>query len=304
MLGKLFKKTKYIQLKPEEMRAALGADPEMIHRTASADARAQVPDGLYLKCKSCGTNWDRESFDLSDGVCPVCGHHHRLKPIQRISQIMDEGSFEALFEDVLGNNPLGFPQYEEKLHKEQQKTDRTEAVLVGTGRINGFECAIGVMDPSFMMGSMGVAVGERITRIIEHADQHKLPLIILTASGGARMQEGIFSLMQMAKTSIALSQFGRHGGLYISVLTDPTTGGVTASFAMLGDLILAEPKALIGFAGPRVIEQTIRQKLPEGFQTAEFLLEHGYIDHIVPRENMAATLAHLIHLHGGRRYEA
>lgn len=304
MLGKLFKKTKYIQLKPEEMRAAVAADKDQSLRTFSADARAQVPDGLYLKCKSCGTNWDHESFESSNGVCPVCGHHHRLKPEQRIDQIMDAGSFVALFEDVLGNNPLGFPQYDEKLAKEQEKNQRTEAVLVGTGRINGFECAIGVMDPSFMMGSMGVAVGERITRIIEHADQHKLPLIILTASGGARMQEGIFSLMQMAKTSIALSQFGRHGGLYISILTDPTTGGVTASFAMLGDLILAEPKALIGFAGPRVIEQTIRQKLPEGFQTSEFLLEHGFIDHIVPREKMAGTLANLIHLHGGRRYEA
>lgn len=296
MLGKLFKKTKYIQLSPEELKAA--------NQSASVPSKVHVPDGLYIKCKACGKNWDRESFERSEGVCPECGHHHRLKPFERIEQILDKGSFKPLFEDVTATNPLGFPDYEGKVEKEAVKTQRTEAVLTGVGTIDAFPCAIGVMDPSFMMGSMGTAVGERITRLIEHATEQGLPLIILTASGGARMQEGIFSLMQMAKTSIALSQFSRSGGFYVSVLTDPTTGGVTASFAMLGDVILAEPKALIGFAGPRVIEQTIRQKLPEGFQTSEFLLKHGFVDHIVERENLSKTLAQLIHLHGGRRYEA
>lgn len=295
MIGKLFKKTKYIQLKPEELAHSTGS--------VSHYHTNQVPEGLYLKCKKCGFMQDRESFEQKQGVCGKCGHHNRLTPAERLKTLVDEGSFTALFEDVLGSNPLDFPKYTEKVAAERIKTDRSEAVLTGEARISGFPCAVGVMDPSFMMGSMGAAVGERITRLIEHATVHKLPLIILTASGGARMQEGIFSLMQMAKTSIALSQLSRNGGLYISVLTDPTTGGVTASFAMLGDIILAEPGALIGFAGPRVIEQTIRQKLPEGFQTAEFLLEQGFVDKLVPRDQLSRTIGQIIKIHGGKAYE-
>ncbi len=290
MIGKLFKKTKYITLPTESEKVI--------------KVKAVVPDGLYLMCKSCGHNMDREVYDASMGVCPKCGYHHRLTPEERLELVVDSGSFEELFTDVVSNNPLDFPDYPSKVDQERKKTNRSEAVVVGFAKISGYKCAIGVMDPSFMMGSMGQAVGERITRLVEYALEKKLPLIILTASGGARMQEGIFSLMQMAKTSIALSQFSKSGGLYISILTDPTTGGVTASFAMLGDIILAEPKALIGFAGPRVIEQTIRQKLPEGFQTSEFLLEHGFIDRIVERNQMAEVLAQLIKIHGGVKYEA
>ncbi len=295
MLSNLFKKTKYIQLRPENL---VPYESKNVHATSG-----RIPEGLYIKCKKCGFMQDREQYATLDGICKQCGNHSRLTPVERLSFMVDTDSFESLFEDVLGNNPLDFPAYEGKVASERKKTSATEAVLTGTGRIDGYPCAVGIMDPSFMMGSMGSAVGERITRLIEHATEKKLPLILVTASGGARMQEGIFSLMQMAKTSIALSQHSRSGGLYISVLTDPTTGGVTASFAMLGDIILAEPGALIGFAGPRVIEQTIRQKLPEGFQTSEFLLEHGFIDNIVSREKMPALLAQLIRIHGGQRHE-
>ena len=295
MIGKLFKKTKYIQLRPEELAFS--------KNVVSSQHSQQVPEGLYLKCKKCGHMQDREQFENRQGLCEKCGHLSRLTPFERLKTLVDSGSFEPLFEEVEGRNPLDFPDYEKKTAAEQNKTQRTEAVLTGLATIDGYPCAIGVMDPSFMMGSMGVAVGERITKLIEHADHQKLPLIILTASGGARMQEGIFSLMQMAKTSIALSQLSRSGGLYVSVLTDPTTGGVTASFAMLGDIILAEPGALIGFAGPRVIEQTIRQKLPEGFQTAEFLLAHGFVDKIVPREQLSKTIAQIIRIHGGKANE-
>lgn len=295
MLSNLFKKTKYIQLRPENL---LPYEPKTVYATSG-----RIPEGLYIKCKKCGFMQDREQYVNLDGICKQCGHHSRLTPDERLAFMVDPQSFEPLFEDVLGANPLDFPAYEGKVSSERKKTSASEGVLTGTGRIDGYPCAIGIMDPSFMMGSMGSAVGERITRLIEHATENKLPLILVTASGGARMQEGIFSLMQMAKTSIALSQLSRGGGLYISVLTDPTTGGVTASFAMLGDIILAEPGALIGFAGPRVIEQTIRQKLPDGFQTSEFLLEHGFIDNIVSREKMPDLLAQLIRIHGGQRHE-
>lgn len=294
-LSNLFKKTKYIQLRPENLV------PYEVKATSVNSGR--IPEGLYIKCKKCGFMQDREQYVDLNGLCKQCGSHSRLSPEERLNFMVDSESFESLFEDVLGKNPLEFPAYESKVSSERKKTGATEAVLTGTARIGGYPCAIGIMDPSFMMGSMGSAVGERITKLIEHATLKKLPLILVTASGGARMQEGIFSLMQMAKTSIALSQHSRSGGLYISILTDPTTGGVTASFAMLGDIILAEPGALIGFAGPRVIEQTIRQKLPEGFQTSEFLLEHGFIDNIVSREKMPELLAQLIRIHGGKRHE-
>lgn len=294
IMGKLFKKTKYIQLKPNEMTAfeKNNSDTKLAQSTVST-----------LNCKQCQKPIDAVTLIASDGVCPFCNYHSRLNPVDRILQLADKGSFVPLFETIVGENPLDFPQYESKLQKEQDKTGRTEAVTTGICRIGGYVSAIAVMDSTFMMGSMGTAVGERITQLIDYAESEKLPLVILTASGGARMQEGIFSLMQMAKTSIALSQFNRSGGLYISVLTDPTTGGVTASFAMLGDIILAEPGALIGFAGPRVIEQTIRQKLPEGFQTSEFLLAHGYVDRIVPRNQLNHTIGLILSMHGGQRYE-
>lgn len=295
IMGKLFKKTKYIQLKPNELEAYGNK-----HQAERVETGAPKSN---LFCKKCQVAIDPEVFAACEGVCPNCGHHSRLNPIERIAQLVDKGSFEPMFETVLSENPLSFPKYESKLAQEKEKTGRTEAIATGKASISGYACAIGVMDSSFMMGSMGSAVGERITQLIDYAHQEKLPLIILTASGGARMQEGIFSLMQMAKTSIALSQFSRGGGLYISVLTDPTTGGVTASFAMLGDIILAEPGALIGFAGPRVIEQTIRQKLPEGFQTSEFLLANGFVDKIVPRQQLNRTIGQIIKIHGGRTYE-
>lgn len=291
VLGGLFKKTKYIKLNINE-------EPKK-HMT-----KANVPDGLYIRCKACGCNWDREAFEESRGICGSCGHHHRLSPLKRIELMLDENSFEPMFEDVQGKNHLGFPDYDRKLAQASSKGESSEAVLCGTGSVGKMPVAIGVMDPSFMMGSMGSAVGERITKLIEFATDKRLPLVLVTASGGARMQEGIFSLMQMAKTSIALAEHHRKGCLYISLLTDPTTGGVTASYAMLGDIILAEPGALIGFAGPRVIEQTIRQKLPEGFQTSEFLLAHGFIDRIVEREALHHTLKQILLLHGGRSYEA
>lgn len=291
VLGGLFKKTKYIKLNVNE-----NAQTTVLKPT--------VPDGLYIRCKQCGTNWDREAFEDNKCICPSCGHHHRLRPAERIAFMVDEGTFEPMFDNVTAKNHLNFPGYDQKLTLESERAQATEAVMCGTASIGGLSCAIGVMDPSFMMGSMGSAVGEKITLLIEHATEHCLPLILVTASGGARMQEGIFSLMQMAKTSIALSEHHRKGGLYVSVLTDPTTGGVTASYAMLGDIILAEPGALIGFAGPRVIEQTIRQKLPEGFQTSEFLLAHGFIDQIVEREGMHVTLKKILKLHKGAHYEA
>lgn len=291
VFGGLFKKTKYIKL-------------NVLEDQKEHYSKANVPDGLYIRCKACGSNWDREAFEENKCICSACGHHHRLSPLKRIELMLDEGSFQPMFETVMGKNHLDFPDYDNKLVEAASKGESSEAVVCGLGRVGKIPIAVGFMDPSFMMGSMGSAVGERITQLIEYASAHTLPLVLVTASGGARMQEGIFSLMQMAKTSIALAEHHRKGGLYISLLTDPTTGGVTASYAMLGDIILAEPGALIGFAGPRVIEQTIRQKLPEGFQTSEFLLAHGFIDRIVEREALHHTLKQILVLHGGRSYEA
>jgi len=221
----------------------------------------------------------------------------RINPRKIIEDIIDEDTFIEFDVDLEASNPLDFPDYKSKIALAKDATKEKEAVISGEGDINGERAIICVMNPSFMMGSMGTVVGEKITRAIEKAIEKKLPLIIFSASGGARMQEGILSLMQMAKTSAALARLNESGQLYISVLTDPTTGGVTASFAMLGDIILAEPGALIGFAGPRVIEQTIKQKLPEGFQRAEFLLEKGFIDKIVKREDMKDTLSKILRLH-------
>ena len=216
---------------------------------------------------------------------------------ERFALIMDEGSCETLFAGVVGGDPLAFPGYGEKLDAQRAKTGMDEAFAAVCGTICGAKCVVGVLDSGFFMGSMGRGVGEKVTLTVEYAMEHRLPLIIFSASGGARMQEGIFSLMQMAKTGAAVADFSEHGGLFISVLTHPTTGGVTASFASLGDIMLAEPGALIGFAGPRVIEQTIGEKLPEGFQRSEFQLEHGFVDAIVPRTQMRETIAKLLRLH-------
>ena len=249
-----------------------------------------VPDDLYTKCPSCGQPILSRKYRELLRVCPHCGAHGVLGVRDRLTATVDEGSFRELFGNVRSRDPLDFPGYAEKLSALEQKTGLREAVITGTARIGGYRTALAVMDSRFIMGSMSSAVGEKITRLAEYAAKKKLPLIIFCASGGARMQEGIYSLMQMAKTSAAIGRLGEAGCLYISVLTNPTTGG---------DIILAEPKALIGFAGPRVIEQTIKQKLPEGFQRAEFLQECGFVDEVVPRSKMRGVLIRLLRLHSG-----
>jgi len=258
--------------------------------------------GKWVKCDNCKEIIYKEDLHNNLSVCPNCGKHFRLSARRRIKQIADEGTFKEIGEDILTEDPLHFEGYLKKVESLKEKTKIEEAVKCGICEIEGQKAVLGVMDGNFLMGSMGSAVGERITLAIETAIKRKLPLVMFCVSGGARMQEGIVSLMQMAKTSAAIAKLNESGLLYISVFTDPTTGGVTASFASLGDIILAEPKALIGFAGPRVIEQTIKQKLPDGFQRSEFLLEHGFIDKIVERKDMKKTLAKLIRLHtkGGK----
>ena len=258
-----------------------------------------APDDLYTNCPSCGQPILSRKYRELLRVCPHCGAHGVLGVRDRLAATVDEGSFRELFGNVRSRDPLNFPGYAEKLSALEQKTGLREAVITGTARIGGYRTALAVMDSRFIMGSMSSAVGEKITRLAEYAAKKRLPLIVFCASGGARMQEGIYSLMQMAKTSAAIGRLGEAGCLYISVLTNPTTGGVTASFASLGDIILAEPKALIGFAGPRVIEQTIKQKLPEGLQRAEFLQECGFVDEVVPRSEMRGVLIRLLRLHGG-----
>ena len=253
--------------------------------------------GKWVKCNNCKEILYKEELKNNYSICPNCGKYFRLSARRRIKQIIDEGTFEEIDTDMQTSDLLKFEGYKEKIQALQEKTKIQEAIQTGTGNINGLKVAIGVMDSNFMMGSMGSVVGEKITRLVEKAIQEKLPVILFCVSGGARMQEGIISLMQMAKTSSAIAKLDEAGLLYVSVLTDPTTGGVTASFASLGDIILAEPGALIGFAGPRVIEQTIKQKLPEGFQSAEFLLEHGFIDKIVERKDMKNTLYNIVKMH-------
>lgn len=280
MLKNVFKKNQYVKIP---------------YKTIN---EPNIPSDMWVKCENCGEIIYKEDFYDSNKVCEKCEQHFRLDCYARINLIIDKDTFVENNLDISTKNVLNFPSYEEKIIDLQDKTGLSEAVITGTGKIFGENVAIAVMDSRFLMGSMGSAVGEKITRLIEEATSKKLPLIIFTASGGARMQEGIVSLMQMAKTSAAIGRYSESKGLYISVLTDPTTGGVTASFAMLGDIILAEPGSLIGFAGPRVIKQTINQELPEGFQKAEFLLEHGFIDKIVKRKDMKETLYKIIKLHG------
>lgn len=259
--------------------------------------RPDVPKGLFGKCKKCGQMVLSEEVRENGYICPKCGGYVRMHAKRRIKMLVDKGTFEPWFEGLEISNPLGDKEYEKKLLEVKEKTKLEEAVITGKALINGSEVALAVMDGRFLMASMGEIVGEKITRTVEKATEENLPLVIVACSGGARMQEGIISLMQMAKTSAALKRHSESGNLYISVLTDPTTGGVTASFAMLGDIIMAEPDALIGFAGPRVIEQTIGQKLPKGFQKSEFLLEHGFIDLIVERQNLKNKLSEIIKLH-------
>ncbi|MCR5847437.1 MAG: acetyl-CoA carboxylase, carboxyltransferase subunit beta [Lachnospiraceae bacterium] len=248
-------------------------------------------------CPVCKKEIFKEEAKRMKYVCPECNYYFRVRANNRIRMVVDEGSFEAWFDDIRTENPLDFPDYEGKIADTMEKTKLSEGVTVGSALLRGEKIVIGVIDSRFLMGSMGHAVGERITSAVERATKEKLPVVLFCCSGGARMQEGIISLMQMAKTSAALKKHSDAGLLYVSVLTDPTTGGVTASFAMLGDIILAEPKALIGFAGPRVIEQTIGEKLPEGFQRSEFQLEHGFVDAIVERDNLRDTLAKIVKMH-------
>ena len=282
-LDNMFKKTKYITLRRSEGQGKPG--------------RPEVPEGLLKKCNKCGAAIIAEDVKKGLYICPKCGGYFRIHAYRRIEMVVDEGTFEEWDRGLETKNPLQYKGYPEKLEMLKEKTGLDEAVITGKALIGGMETVIGVCDGRFLMASMGEVVGEKIARAVERATEEKLPVILFACSGGARMQEGITSLMQMAKTSAALKRHSDAGLLYISVLTDPTTGGVTASFAMLGDIILAEPKALIGFAGPRVIEQTIGQKLPKGFQRSEFLLEHGFIDGIVERAELKNTLANILKLH-------
>ncbi|MBO5198961.1 MAG: acetyl-CoA carboxylase carboxyltransferase subunit beta [Lachnospiraceae bacterium] len=253
-----------------------------------------IPDGLFRKCEVCGEISDTEAVIAAYHTCPACGHYFRIPPAGRLSMLLEPGSFEEWDMMMPASDPLSFPGYQEKISSYRGATGLDEAVVTGCGVIQGCRTAIGIMSGDFLMGSMGAVVGEKVTRLTERATQEGLPVILFCCSGGARMQEGMISLMQMAKTAQALKRHEQAGLLFVSVLTDPTMGGVTASFAMLGNVILAEPGALIGFAGPRVIEQTIGQKLPEGFQRAEFLQEHGMVDKIVPRNRLRQTLGFLL----------
>ena len=262
-----------------------------------AEDRLDVPAGLWNRCHSCGHMVYEKEVSEALGVCPECGHHRRIDARTRIAQLVDTDSFEEFARDLRSTDPLKFTDrisYQDRLDKEREKTGEQEAVVVGLGYIRGRRVALAVMNPYFIMASMGAVVGEKITRVIEKAIEEDIPLIVVTASGGARMQEGMVSLVQMAKTAAALAQLDEVNGLYIVVATDPTTAGVAASFASLGDVIISEPQAMIGFAGPRVIANTINAELPEGFQTAEFMQEHGFVDRIVPRDSLRSEIARVI----------
>ncbi|HIU03516.1 MAG TPA: acetyl-CoA carboxylase carboxyltransferase subunit beta [Candidatus Onthocola gallistercoris] len=298
----MFKKATYITLsnrnpKRQTSRAVDADSVSLDGQEREVENGPQVPEGLWEKCPSCKAFCYKEDMEKNLHVCPFCGHHLRIGAWERLRQICDEGSFEEEDRDFEIVNPLEFEGYEDKIRSMREKTGLNEGVVCGIGKIYGERCSIAVMDSNFMMGSMGTIVGEKITRAIERGTRLSLPVIIFTCSGGARMQEGILSLMQMAKTSAAIQKHGQAGLPYFSVVTDPTTGGVTASFAMLGDVILTEPETLIGFAGQRVIEQTIGETLPEGFQRADFMLEHGFVDKIVERKELKNTLYRLILAH-------
>lgn len=257
----------------------------------------EIKAGVMNQCSECKHVMVTKELQKNLFVCPKCNYHHKINSAERIKQVIDEDTFVSIDDHLQTVNPLGFPGYVEKVESDKEKTGLNEAVLTGVGEISGNKIVIAVMDSFFRMGSMGSVVGEKITRAIEKATELGVPFIIFTASGGARMQEGALSLMQMAKTSVALEKHSREGYLYVSIMTHPTTGGVSASFASVGDINMAEPQALIGFAGRRVIEQTVREKLPDDFQTAEFLLKHGQLDKIVDRHELKATLSTIVQLH-------
>jgi len=259
--------------------------------------RQNVPEGIMTKCPQCKKIVYTKDLYKNEKVCIFCSYHHKMTAHERINSVLDQDSFHEYDKEMISLNPLNFPDYQLKVEADMQKTKLNEAIVTGKGKIGGMEVVIGIMDSNFRMASMGSVVGEKIARAVERARENKVPFIIFTASGGARMQEGILSLMQMAKTSVALQQFSEEGGLFISIMTHPTTGGVSASFASLGDYNLAEPGALIGFAGRSVIEQTIRQELPEDFQTAEFLLKHGQLDAVVSRVDMKEKLTTILKIH-------
>ncbi|AYF53905.1 acetyl-CoA carboxylase carboxyl transferase subunit beta [Clostridium novyi] len=283
-INPIFKKNKYITVNAPEDKVTEEKVPN-------------IPEGMWIKCDKCGKILYKKDLDENLKVCKFCGKHYRMNAWERINLVIDTGTFREFAENIKSKNPLDFKGYEEKVKNIQEKTKLNEGVITGFGKIYGKDIVVAAMDSRFMMGSMGSAVGEKIARAIEKATESKLPIIIFTTSGGARMQESMFSLMQMAKTSAAIARHNEAGLLYIPVLTDPTTGGVIASFAMLGDIILSEPGTLIGFAGRRVIEQTIKQKLPDDFQSAEFLLEHGFLDKIVERNNLKKVLYKILDLH-------
>lgn len=264
-----------------------------------AKNKVNIPENLLFKCPRCGNVMFMDDFSGASKVCSGCGYHARLTVDERMAITVDQGSFVEYDAAMTSRNPIEFDGYEEKIAALQSSTLLRDAIVTGECTIRGKHCVIGIMDSHFMMASMGSVVGEKVTRAFERATEKRLPVVLFTASGGARMQEGIVSLMQMAKTSAAVARHSDAGLLYITVLTDPTTGGVTASFASLGDVILAEPKVLVGFAGRRVIEDTIKQRLPDDFQSAEFLLEHGFVDMIVPRTSLRRMLSRLIRLHTG-----
>lgn len=293
MLKDLFRgKPRYVTVRPDQTQEK-EADAQ------EAPRRKEIPDGLWTKCTSCHAILYNKELRQSLFVCGKCGYHFRMGAWDRLALLLDADSFSEWDAHLVSVNPLGFPGYEEKVERARERTRLTEAVLTGEGRMDGIPVAFGILDFGFMSGSMGSVVGEKICRLFDRALEKSLPVILVSGGGGgARMQEGILSLMQMAKTCQAVERFSQGRKPYISVLTDPTMGGVYASFASLGNIVLAEPGALIGFAGPRIVERTIRQPLPAGFQSSEFALENGMIDRIVPRKELRTTLIRLLRMHG------
>jgi acetyl-CoA carboxylase carboxyl transferase subunit beta len=294
VLKDFFGKSKYVTVERKSRPTRKGLEAEK----SGKEGKKEMPDDLWTKCKDCKEIIFNKKLAENLKVCPNCGNHFRLTATERISLLIDEGKFEEYDADLEATNPLGFPKYEEKVEKYQRKTGLKDAVIAGIGEINGHTVSLAALDSRFLMGSMNSVVGEKLTRAIERAIDQDLPLIIVAGGGGgARMYEGMLSLMQMAKTSAALKRLDQAGQLFISILTDPTYGGISASFASLGDINIAEPGAKIGFAGPRVIKQTINRDLPEGFQTAEFLLKYGMIDKVVKRSELKNTLGKILNIH-------
>lgn len=290
MLKELFKKKHYATI-------TLTRDEVLRNSTVEVINTKNIVDADSVICSKCGSPIKKEVIKVNLNVCPKCNFHNRINAMERLGYTLDFGTFKEMNINLTTLNPIQYSGYEDKIKKTVASLGINEAVITGEGRINGYNAAVGVMDSNFIMGSMGSVVGEKLTRLVEYSLDKRYPLIIFCASGGARMQEGIISLMQMAKVSAALKKLSDAGVLYITVITDPTTGGITASFGMLGDIILAEPGAVVGFAGKRVIEQTIKQKLPDGFQTSEFMLQHGFVDKIVERKDMKSVITNLIMLH-------